>query len=334
KDRVDAIRGELPSEAEPPVVQKFDIGALPTVNLALAGPQGVDALYDMADDEQRERCSRVDGVAGLEIVGGRAREVEVLVDPDRLRAYGVTLAEVVDLIRAENVSVPSGRIQEETRDIPVRVVGEYRSVEELADLRLFLSGGRVVRLAELASIRDGFEDLGQVARFNGEEAVSISVQKRSDANTVTTAAGILAEVEAIRAELPPGATLTVVRDASEYIRSSIRGVVVNLLVGIVLTTFVLFLFLHSWRGTLIAAVAMPVTIVATFLLIDLAGFTLNFMTLMALSITVGILVSNTIVVLENIYRHLDLGEDPHGAALKGTSEIAVAVAASTLTNVV
>ncbi len=334
KDRVDAIRGELPSETEPPVIQKFDIGALPIVNLALAGPQGVDALYDLADNQLRERFSRVDGVAGIEIVGGRAREVEVLVDPDRLRAYGVTLPEVIDLIRAENVSVPSGRISERTRDVPVRVVGEYRTVRELEDLRLFLPGGGVVRLGELAAIRDGFEDLEQVARYNRQSAVSLAIQKRSDANTVGTARGILEEVEAIRADLPPGASLVVVRDASEYIVSSVRGVIVNLLIGIALTTGVLFLFLHSWRGTVIAAVAMPVTILATFLLVDAAGFTLNFMTLMALSITVGILVSNTIVVLENIYRHLDLGETPHGAARKGTSEIAVAVAASTLTNVV
>lgn len=334
KDRIDAIRNQLPDEAEPPVVQKFDIGAMPIVNLALAGPQGVDQLYDLADDELRERFSRVDGVAGLEIVGGRTREVEVLVDPDRLRAYGVTLTDVIGLIGAENVSVPSGRISEPAQDVPVRVVGEYASVQDLADLRLFLPEGAVVRLGDLAQIRDGYEDLAQVARFNQQPSVSLAVQKRSDANTVGTAAGILAEVEAINADLPPGASLTVVRDASEYIQSSIRGVIVNLLIGIGLTTVVLFLFLHSWRGTVIAAIAMPVTILATFLLIDAAGFTLNFMTLMALSITVGILVSNTIVVLENIYRHLDLGEDPHEAARKGTTEIAVAVAASTLTNVV
>src|SRR5690606_29227150 len=166
KDRIDAIRNQLPAEAEPPAVQKFDIGAMPIVNLALAGPQGVDQLYDLADDELRERFSRVDGVAGLEIVGGRTREVEVLVDPDRLRAYGVTLTDVIGLIGAENVSVPSGRISEPAQDVPVRVVGEYASVQDLADLRLFLPEGAVVRLGDLAQIRDGYEDLAQVARFN------------------------------------------------------------------------------------------------------------------------------------------------------------------------
>jgi hydrophobic/amphiphilic exporter-1 (mainly G- bacteria), HAE1 family len=334
RDRIETIRGQLPTEVEAPIVQKFDIGALPIMNLALAGPQGTDALFELADEQLRERFSRVGGVAGVQIVGGRTREVEVLVSPERLQAYGVTLPEIINMIQAENLSVPSGRITERAADVPVRVVGEYRSVQEMEELRLFLPGGQVVRLGDLAVVREGFEDATQVARFNGEPAVSMSIQKRTDANPVTTAAGVRAEIERIRAELPPGTVLSVVRDQSEFIQSSINDVLWNLLIGILLTTLVLFLFLHSWRGTIIAAAAMPVTIVSTFLLMDAAGFTLNVMTLMALSITVGILVTNTIVVLENIYRHLDLGEDPKGAAQKGTAEIGVAVAASTLTNLV
>jgi hydrophobic/amphiphilic exporter-1 (mainly G- bacteria), HAE1 family len=334
RDRIETVRGLIPTAAEAPVVQKFDFGAMPIVDLALAGPQGVDVLYDLADNELRERFSRVEGVAGVSIIGGRAREVEVLVSPERLQAFGLTIGDVVELIRAENLSIPSGRIAEERADVPVRVVGEYGAVEEIEELRLFLAEGQVVRLGEVATVREGFEDLQQVARYNGEPAVSISIQRRSDANTVQAAAGIRAEVEAIQASLPPGMTITMVRDGSEFIRDAIRDVLTNLLIGILLTTLVLFLFLHSWRGTLIAAAAMPITIVSTFLLMDLAGFTLNVMTLMALGITVGILVTNTIVVLENIYRHLDLGEHPAEAARKGTSEIAVAVAASTLTNVV
>jgi hydrophobic/amphiphilic exporter-1 (mainly G- bacteria), HAE1 family len=334
RDRVEVVRGALPADVQPPVVQKFDIGALPILELALSGPQGADVLFELADEELRERFSRVPGVAGVQIVGGRAREVEVLVSPERLQAYGVTLPEIVNLIQAENVSVPSGRITEPGVDIPVRVLGEYRSVQEMEELRLFTEGGQVVRLADLAVVREGFEDASQVARYNGVPAVSISIQKRSDANPVTTSAGVQRELEVIRAELPPGTDITVVRDQSEFIQGSINDVLWNLLIGIVLTTLVLFPFLHSWRGTIIAAAAMPVTIISTFLLMDVAGFTLNVMTLMALSITVGILVTNTIVVLENIYRHLDLGEDPHSAAEKGTSEIAVAVAASTLTNLV
>jgi hydrophobic/amphiphilic exporter-1 (mainly G- bacteria), HAE1 family len=334
RDRVETVRGQMPAAAEAPIVQKFDIGAMPIVDLALAGPQGVDALYELADNDLRERFSRVPGVASVQIVGGRAREVEVLVSQERLQAFGVTIDEIVNLIRAENVSVPSGRITEELADVPVRVVGEYRDIREIEELRLFLADGEIVRLGELGIVREGFEDSQQIARYNGEPAVSLSIQRRSDANTVQAAAGIRAEVEAINASLPPGMGLTIVRDGSEFIRDSIRDVLTNLLIGILLTTVVLFLFLHSWRGTVIAAAAMPITIVSTFLLMDMAGFTLNVMTLMALGITVGILVTNTIVVLENIYRHLDLGEHPAEAARKGTAEIGVAVAASTLTNLV
>jgi hydrophobic/amphiphilic exporter-1 (mainly G- bacteria), HAE1 family len=334
RDRVDAARGLLPTAVETPIVQKFDIGALPILNLALSGPQGVDALYEMADREFRERFSRVAGVAGVQIVGGRTREVEVLVSPQRLQAYGVTLGDIVDLIRAENLSVPSGRITEATADVPVRVVGEYQAIAEIEELRLFVFDGQVVRLGDLAVVREGFEDTRQVARYNGEPAVSIAIQKRSDANTVLTAAGVRHEVARIQETLPPGMQITVVRDASEFIQDSINDVLRNLLIGIILTTAVLFLFLHSWRGTVIAAAAMPVTVISTFLLMDRAGFTLNVMTLMALGITVGILVTNTIVVLESIYRHLDAGESPAEAARRGTSEVAVAVAASTLTNLV
>lgn len=334
RDRIESVRDVLPAQAESPVVQKFDIGAFPIMELAFSGPQGTDVLYEYADEELSERFSRVSGVAAVNVLGGRQREVEVLVSPERLESYGVTLPDIVNLIRAENVSVPSGVIREPRADVPVRVLGEYRSVRELEELRLFLGTGGVVRLGDVATVRDGFEDLNELARLNGEPAVSISIQKRSDANPVSTAAGVRAVMERIRSELPPGAEIQVVRDQSEFIEAAVNDVLLNLLLGILLTTAVLFLFLHSWRGTIIAAVAMPVTIIATFLLMDLAGFTLNVMTLMALSITVGILVTNTIVVLENIYRHLDMGEAPGGAAWRGTTEIAVAVAASTLTNLV
>jgi hydrophobic/amphiphilic exporter-1 (mainly G- bacteria), HAE1 family len=334
RDRVETVRALMPAAVEAPVVQKFEIGALPIMELALAGPQGVDPLYELADEDLRDRFSRVAGVAGIDIVGGRTREVEVLVQPERLRAYGLTLDQVVLLIGAENVSVPGGRITEPGVDVPVRVIGEYQEVRDLEDLRLVLADGRVVRLADVALVRDGYEDLNEIARFNGQPAVRIAIQKRTDANTVTTAEGIRREVAAIAEDLPPGASLTIVRDQSEFIEDSINDVLSNLLIGIVLTTIVLFAFLHSWRGTLIAALAMPITVVSTFLLMDAAGFTLNVMTLMALGITVGILVTNTIVVLENIYRHLDAGGEPGEAAATGTSEVGLAVAASTLTNLV
>ncbi|TVR64829.1 MAG: efflux RND transporter permease subunit [Gemmatimonadales bacterium] len=335
KDQVDAIRAQLPDGVDPPVVQKFDIDAFPVLNVALSGPQGADLLFDLADDQIRERLSRVEGVADISVVGGRVREVEVLVDPDRLDAFDLTLPDIVELIRAENVSVPAGSLRNPRTQTSIRVLGEYRAIRELEDLRLFVADDEVVTLGELATIRDGYGDREQLARAQGQEAVSISVQRQTDANTVTTVRLLREELDAIRDELlPAGAQLVVIQDGSVFINDAVWDVQISILFGILLTTLVLFLFLHSWRGTVIAAVAMPATIVSTFLLLDLAGFSLNVMTLLALGVTVGILVTNTIVVLENIYRYLDQGKTPEEAAEEGTAEIGIAVAASALTNVV
>ncbi|CAN5686040.1 efflux RND transporter permease subunit [soil metagenome] len=335
KDQVDAIRAMLPSDVEAPVVQKFDIDAFPIVQVALSGPQGADLLFDLADDQIRERLSRVAGVADVSVVGGRQQEVQVTVFPDRLEAWNLSVHDIVDLIRAENLVIPGGRVRNRDETTSVRVTGEYREVRELEDLRLFLADGQVLRLGDVARVEEGFGDRSQIARSQGESAVSISIQKQGDANTVTTAAGIRAELDQVREELlPPGAELVVVQDGSVFIEGSINDVISAIIIGILLTTLILFLFLHSWRGTLVAALAMPATIISTFLLLGQAGFTLNVMTLLALGVTVGILVTNTIVVLENIYRYLDMGYDPAEAAEEGTAEIGVAVAASALTNLV
>lgn len=335
KDQVDAIRGVLPSDANPPVVQKFNIDAAPIMRLALSGPQGADRLYDLADDQIRERLARVSGVADVSVVGGRDREVVVTVLPDRLEAYGLSISDIVGLIRAENVVIPGGRLDDGAQATSVRITGEYRELRQLEALQLFLADGSTVRLGSLAAIEEGYGDRGQIARSQGESAVAISVQKRADANTVATVAEIRQELARIQSELvPPGAQLIVVQDGSTFIEDAIQDVLSSILVGILLTTLILFLFLHSWRGTLVAALAMPATIISTFFLLDQAGFTLNVMSLLALGVTVGILVTNTIVVLENIYRYLDMGYEPDVAAEEGTAEIGVAVAASALTNLV
>jgi hydrophobic/amphiphilic exporter-1 (mainly G- bacteria), HAE1 family len=334
KDKVDAIRRQLPSDAEPPTIAKLDINAMAILEVTLSGPQSLSVLTDLADDVVRERLARVDGVARVTLVGGRTEEVEVLVHPDRLRAYGLAITDVAALVGGENLSVPAGRVTEADAEVAVRVVGEYASLDELLHLPLFLPEGGRIRLRDIATVRAGFADQREIARFNGRPTVTLSIQKQSGANTVATADGVLAALDELRPQLPAGADLTVARDASVYIRDSIRDILSSMMIGILLTTLVLFFFVHSWRGTVIAVVAMVATVVATFLALDQAGFTINVMTLMALGITVGILVTNTIVVLENIYRYLDLGHDPLEAAERGTAEVGVAVAASALTNVV
>ncbi len=334
KDKVDAIRADLPSDAEPPTILKLDINAMPIMDVTVSGPQSLEALTDFADDVVRERLTRVDGVARVTLVGGRTREVEVLVQPDRLRAYGLAITDVAGLVGGENLSIPAGRVTEPQVEVAVRVVGEYQSLDDLLNLPLFLPQGGRIRLRDVAAVREGFADVRAIARYNRQPAVSLSIQKQSGGNTVATADGILAAVDDLRAQLPPGASLDVAHDASVFIRDAIKDILSSMVIGILLTTLVLFFFVHSWRATLIAAIAMLATVVATFLALDQAGFTINVMTLMGLGITVGILVTNTVIVLENIYRYLDLGYGPLEAAEQGTAEVGVAVAASALTNVV
>jgi HAE1 family hydrophobic/amphiphilic exporter-1 len=334
KDKVDAIRAELPGEAEAPTILKLDINAMPIMDVTLSGPQSLDALTDFADDVVRDRLARVNGVAQVTVVGGRTREVDVLVHPDRLRAYGLGITDVAALVGGENLSVPAGRVTEPRSETAVRVVGEYQSLDELLDLPLFLPRGGHVRLRDVATVRESFADTREIARYNGHPAVTLSIQKQSGGNTVSTADGVLQALDELRAALPAGASLDVAHDASAFIRDAISDIMSSMIIGILLTTMVLFLFVHSWRGVAIAVVAMLATVVATFLTLQQSGFTINVMTLMALGITVGILVTNTVVVLENIYRYLDRGFGPKEAAEQGTAEVGVAVAASALTNVV
>lgn len=334
KDKVDAIRARLPSDAEAPTILKLDIQSMPIMDVTISGPQSLEALTDFADDVVRERLARVEGVASVTLSGGLEREIQILVHPDRLRAYGLSITELAALVGGENITVPAGRVTEPHAEFSVRAVGEYTSINDIQELPLQLPEGGRIRLADVATVREGFADVREIARYNGQPTLSLSIQKQSGANTVAAAAGVFDAAEELRAQLPPGAVLEFARDASEFIRDAVQDIFRNILIGIALTTAVLFLFLHSWRGTLVAAIAMPATIIATFLAIDQAGFTINIMTLMALGITVGILVTNTIVVLESIYRHLDEGKAPGEAAEVGTTEVAVAVAASALTNVV
>jgi HAE1 family hydrophobic/amphiphilic exporter-1 len=334
KDKVDAIRADLPSEAEAPTILKLDINAMPIMDVTISGPQSLEALTDFADEIVQERLSRVEGVASVTLTGGREREIEVLVHSDRLRAYGLAITDVAATVGRENITIPAGRVTEPDVEFSVRVMGEYGSLDDVANLPLFLPQGGRIRLADVASVRAGHPDVREIARYNGQPALSLSIQKRSDANTVATAQGVFDAVAELRAQAPLGARLEIARDASEFIRDAVKDIFGNIFIGIILTTVVLFLFLHSWRGVVIAAIAMPATIVAAFLAVGQLGFTLNIMTLMALGITVGILVTNTIVVLESIYRHLDLGKTPKDAAQIGTTEVAIAVAASALTNVV
>ena len=336
KDKVSAIREKLPKDIFEPVTLKLEIGAMPVLNLAISSPRPLHEVYELADDVIKPELSKISGLASIDIIGGKEREILIGVQRERLQAYNLSIMDVVGSLIGENIELPSGHITESNREYPIRVSGEFATVEEIPEIQLFMQGeGRSpVRIKDIANVVDTFEEQREKVRLNHSNAVGMSLVKRPDANVVEVVEGIYRELEKIREIIPEDLEISVVQDRSGYIKSSISEVLTNMGIGILLTALVLFFFLHNWQATLIAALAMPSSIIATFLLIRFAGFTLNMMSLTGLAISVGILVTNSIVVIENIFRRKEAGEEASEAAEKGASEIAVAVAASTLTNIV
>ena len=334
KDKVDAILYELPDGVEKPVVQKFDISSFPIMELAVSAPRPLSEIYRVADRVVRERLSRIDGVAEVSLTGKRDREILIEIDPGRLRAYGLTLLEVVGLVAMENLNIPAGHITRGAAETTLRLVGEFEDPGAIAAIRLPLRGGGTIPLSEVAEVRDTVEELRESSTFNGRPVIGLSISKRADGNTVEVARGVQAALADLGRVLDEDIEVAVTSNSATFVEDAVRDVLSNILIGILLTSLLLLLFLHDWRQTVVAVISMPVSVIATFLLIERAGFTLNIMTLMALGISIGTLVTNSIVVIENITRHVREGMDPFEASERGTAEVAVAVLASTLTNVV
>jgi HAE1 family hydrophobic/amphiphilic exporter-1 len=335
KEKVDAIRADLPADAEDPQIQKFDIGALPVINLAVSSPRPLEQLYILADEDIKNQLTRVNGLANVEIVGGKEREIVVAVDRRKLQARGLSILQVMQALAQENINLPSGHIAAGKKEYSIRVQGEFHDLTQIAGLYLpVMPGEPAVRLADIATIQDTYAEQRETARMQGKESIGLSLIKRSDANAVQVGREVKKVLADLKKTLPSDIEITIARDRTDFIQNSVNDVFDNLIIGILLTALVLYLFLHSWKGTVIAAISMPVSIVSTFTLLLFANFTLNMMSLMALAISVGILVTNSIVVLENIERYRKMGKPVKEAASIGTKEIALAVAAATMTNIV
>ncbi len=334
KEKLDAILGELPEDVEAPTISKFDFGAYPIMNLSVSSKRPLQETYEIADRTIKLELSKVEGLAAISVVGGRKREILVSVGKEKLKGYGLSIMEVVAAIAAENLNIPGGHIVQEAKEYGVRVEGEFANVDEIRNVLVQREGGPPIRLGDIASVEDTYEEVREMARFNGEETVGITLQKRSDANTVKAANEVYRMIDRLKKTLPPDVRMEVARDRSTFIKDSVADVNSSIVWGIALTALVLFLFVHSWQGVVIAGVAMPMSVVSTYSFLYFAGYTINTMTLMGLGLCVGILVANALVVMENIYRYRDMGKSPAEAAEEGTSEIALAVLASTLTNIV
>lgn len=334
KDKVDAIQALMPDDAEKSIIQKFDIQAFPIIELAVSAPRPLQDVYRIADKVVKDRLSRIDGVAAVEITGKREREIRIEVVPARLRAYGLSLLDVMGVVSAENLNLPAGHITRGASEITLRMVGEVSSPDELAEFQLPLPSGGSIPLSEVADVRDTTEELRESSTYNGQAVIGLSISKRSDGNTVAIARDIYKAIDQLNASLEEDISINISSNNAIFIEDAVNDVQKNIGIGILLTVILLLIFLHNWRQTLVAAISMPVSVVATFLLMESSGFTLNIMSLMALGISIGTLVTNSIIVIENISRLVHDGMDPHEAAVEGTGQVAVAVLASTLTNIV
>jgi HAE1 family hydrophobic/amphiphilic exporter-1 len=331
--RVSSIRGDLPSDVVTPTIGKFDPSATPILSLALSGRNLAD-LQVLAEDRIQQRLQNVDGVATVKLIGGLEREIQVQVDPEALQARGLSLLQVNQALAADNVSVPAGMITQRGQDVMLRLNAQAQSPDDLGDVLVAQTPNGPVRLQDVATIVDTFKKPTTIQRVDGLPAVGITVQKDTDANTVATAEAVKSTIQQLNRELPAGAKLSVITDSSVFTRQSIGDVMRELGLAVVLTGIVLLFFLHTLRSTSIVLLSIPTSLVATLGAMYVLGLTLNVISLMALTLTVGILVDDSIVVLENIFRHLELGETPWHAALKGRSEIGLAAIAITAVDVV
>jgi len=334
KDKVSQILYLLPDDVKEPVVMKFDFEAEAVITLALLGDSTVSPLElrRYADKRLKDQFSRVEGVAIADVSGGREREIHVTLNPEKLAAHNLSVFNIYPVFIAQNALIPAGYVTGKYKEYAVTFDGQFYSVEEIGKIQIPAPGGYNVRLNEIAKISDSYADVRGIARFKRMQSVEIAVTKSGDANTVAVAKGVLKVLKKMREELPPEMKLEIVEDKSIFINNSIADTYSNIWQGILLTAIILLIFLSDFRLTVIAAITMPASLIMGFIGMEAMGFSMNMVTMMALSIVVGILVTNSIVVLENIVRHKNMGKDPHHAAMAGTDEIFVAVLASTLTN--
>ena len=330
RDKVSALQPAFPRDAKAPYISRFDgDNAQPTVNLALIAPdRSSRELSLLADQVVRKRVERVAGVARVDVGGMTTRQVRIDLDPQRLRAYQLTPADVSAALQKVNADVPVGLLSSAKEEALVRVEGRVRDAKGFADLVVANRGSLVVRLGDLGELVEREREPDSIARVDGVPSIAFFVYKQQDANIVETGEGIKAATEELRKSLPPGVELRLVYADSDWVKDSLTGVKRTLIEGALLTIAIVFLFLHSWRSTVITGLTLPIAVISAFIAVYAFGFTLNFMTMMALSLCIGLLIDDAIVVRENIVRHIRMGKEHKRAAREGTDEIGLAVMAT------
>src|ERR687890_613039 len=335
RDAIDAVRAQLPSEIIEPIIQRFDPSQQPIVSLALTSNALTPSqLTQLADKTIGGDLRAVGGVAQVNIAGADSATLNVILDPQRLSASGVGVDQVVAALRSQNLAAPVGQVTGPITERSIRLEGRLQNPQDFAQLTVAQRNGVPIRLGQVATVEAGAAERRSAALFNGREAIGLDIVKSKGYSTTTVSDGIKNRLPALKAQLPAGTTIEVVRDAGQRVRNSVRNVQEALVEGALLTVLVVFLFLNSWRSTVITGLALPVSVLASFIAVWALGFRLETMSLLGLSLAIGILIDDAIVVRENIVRHVEMGKDHYQAAFEGTNEIGLAVAATTFSIVV
>jgi len=330
RNAIAAVRYKLPLEMREPILRRVDPAAMPVMTLALSSSSQSHAeISRLAEDVLADRFRAIDGVSTVNVSGSLRRELSVLLRADKLREYNVSVAEVTNALRNQNTNAPVGKVRSQLDEKGIRLVGRIERPEEFSQIVVKRNGDQIVRLNQVADIKDGFADVNSISIRSGKPNVAIQISRSREASTVSLAKAVRKVVKEVEKELPAGTKLEITLDGGEDAQDSLNNVVESLAFGAVLTVFVVYAFLNSWRSTLITALSLPTSVLAAFIAVWLCGFTLNFMTLLGLSLAIGVLIDDAIVVRENIVRHLENGSNRRTAALEGTAEIGMAVASTT-----
>ncbi len=335
KDKVEAILNDLPDAVEKPVIEKYDPLIEPVLDLVLSSDSGdLREVYEYADKTLKTRFSSIRGVAKVDVYGGKKRQINVRLDPMLMKQHYISINEVIAALMARNKNVPAGDIEKGFDALSVRFTGEFQSVEEIAQTRLVSTDAGEFRLKDIASVEDGYKKISSIARYNGKEVVALSVNKASDGNAVYIAQEMKRRLPEFRKELPQGMHLDIATDTTTFIVDETVDTEWNILIGICLTVALLLLFLGRGDMAFISSIIIPTSIVSTFFPMWGSGFSINMMTLLAIATVLGTLISNALVILENVMVHLNRHNDPERAAIDGTKEVTIPILASTGTNLV
>lgn len=330
--KINAIRADFPKDIKEPVIQRIDFNAMPIVSVAVESASAdIKVLSSVAEKVIKKRLETVSGVGQVTLVGLARREIQIFIDRDKVKAYGLTYAQVAAALQRENMDMPAGKLEQGQREPLVRVAGKFRSLDSFDRLVVAFRSGSAIYLPMIARVVDGIEERRSASLIDGRPGLSLDIVKQSGANTVEVADEVDKAIAGINLELPPHIRLRKVVDRSTFIRESVEDVQLTLVLGGLLTVFIVFLFLNSWRSTVITGLALPVSVISTFIVMRALGFTLNILTLMGLSLAIGLLIDDAIVVRENIVRHMQAGADHFTAAREATAEIGLAVMATTFT---